>query len=60
MVYRGIWKDQIVAVKKLFCDDMEDKEYESFQMEIELMRFDIFIINIYNLIFNINFFIIVH
>ena len=38
MVYKALWRDQMVAVKRLFCDDMRDKEYENFQMEIELMR----------------------
>jgi len=37
VVYKGTWKNQVVAVKKLFCDDMEEREYENFQMEIELM-----------------------
>ena len=39
IVYHGTWKGRTVAVKKLFCEEMEVREYESFQMEIEIMRF---------------------
>ena len=38
MVYKATWRDRPVAVKRLFCDDMRDREYENFQMENELMR----------------------
>jgi len=37
VVYKAEWKGHTVAVKKLFCDDMEDREYESFQQEVEIM-----------------------
>jgi serine/threonine protein kinase len=38
VVYKGLWKDKLVAVKKLYFDDMEDAEFESFQSEVALMR----------------------
>lgn len=37
VVYKGVWRDQPVAIKMLHNDDMDKKEYEQFQREAALM-----------------------
>eukprot|EP01104_Vermistella_antarctica_P017297 TRINITY_DN6101_c0_g1_i1.p1 TRINITY_DN6101_c0_g1~~TRINITY_DN6101_c0_g1_i1.p1 ORF type:complete len:869 (+),score=173.02 TRINITY_DN6101_c0_g1_i1:217-2823(+) len=37
VVYKGKWQGYMVAVKKLFSEDMEESEYEAFKREVELM-----------------------
>lgn len=39
VVYKGEWKGRNVAVKKVYSEEMEDRELESFRMETEIMRY---------------------
>jgi serine/threonine protein kinase len=38
-VYKANWKGKVVAVKELFCSDMNDIEYQAFRKEVEILRF---------------------
>jgi hypothetical protein len=39
VVYKGEWKGMAVAVKKVFSEEMDERELESFRMETEIMRY---------------------